>query len=49
MAVRDSNCTEILKAFSARLKNDYDVEFETALSEIHDIARLRLGAMASGK
>ena len=49
MAVRDSNCTEILKAFSVRLKNDYDVEFETALSEIHDIARLRLGAMASGK
>lgn len=49
MAVRGSNCTEILEAFSARLKNDYDTEFETALTEIHKIARLRLDALGSGR
>ena len=41
----DSNRAEILDAFSARLQNDYDLEFETALEEIHKIARLRLEAM----
>jgi OHCU decarboxylase len=45
MAVRDSSREQILDAFSARLKNDYDLEFETALTEIHKIARLRLDAM----
>ena len=45
MAVRGRDRSEILDAFSARLQNDYDVEFETALSEIHQIARLRLEAM----
>jgi len=45
MAVRDSTRGEILTAFEARLRNDYDEEFERALAEIHDIARLRLGAM----
>jgi OHCU decarboxylase len=45
MAVRGSNCEEILAAFSARLKNDYEVEFETALAEIHKIARQRLESM----
>lgn len=45
MAVRDSSCKEILEEFSRRLQNDYDVEFETALTEIHKIARLRLQAM----
>jgi 2-oxo-4-hydroxy-4-carboxy-5-ureidoimidazoline decarboxylase len=45
MAVRDSSCSEILEAFSARLRNDYDLEFETALTEIHKIARLRIGAL----
>ncbi len=44
-AVRDSNRTEILAAFEIRLKNDYETEFETALQEIHKIARLRLDAM----
>jgi OHCU decarboxylase len=48
MAVRGSNRAEILEAFSARLKNDHDTEFETALAEIHKIARLRLDAIASG-
>lgn len=47
MAVRDSSRAEILEAFSARLQNDYDLEFETALAEIHRIARLRLDAMES--
>jgi len=46
-AIRDSNRAEILDAFAARLENDYDLEFETALTEIHKIARLRLDAMES--
>ncbi len=45
MAVRGSSRAEILEAFSARLGNDPEVEFETALVEIHKIARLRLRAM----
>lgn len=45
MAVRESTRGEILKAFAARIENDYDLEFETALQEIHRIARLRLAAM----
>lgn len=45
MAVRDSNRARILEAFAARLDNDYDTEFETALAEIHKIARLRLAAI----
>ena len=49
MAVRDSDRNEILEAFEARLENDYDLEFETALIEIHKIARLRLDAMGARK
>ena len=45
MAVRGSSRAEILEAFSTRLQNDYDEEFETALAEIHKIARLRVEAM----
>jgi OHCU decarboxylase len=45
MAVRGSTRQDILDAFSRRLQNDYDLEFETALVEIHKIARLRLEAM----
>ncbi len=45
MAVRDSSRGEILEAFAERLQNDYELEFETALVEIHKIARLRLEAM----
>jgi OHCU decarboxylase len=45
MAVRGSSCGEILDNFSKRLKNDANVEFETALAEIHKIARLRLAAL----
>ena len=45
MAVRASTRAEILSAFAARLDNDPAMEFETALEEIHKIARLRLQAM----
>jgi len=45
MAVRDKTLADILSAFEARLHNDYDEEFETALAEIHKIARLRFAAM----
>ncbi len=45
MAVRGSSRREILDAFERRLRNEYDLEFETALIEIHKIARLRLEAM----
>jgi OHCU decarboxylase len=45
MAVRDSSRVEILDAFGKRLGNDPNTEFETALAEIHKIARLRLEAM----
>lgn len=42
MAVRGSSAADILAAFEARLCNDVDAEFETALAEIHKIARQRL-------
>ena len=45
MAVRNSTRAQILEAFEKRLGNERDVEFETALAEIHKIARLRLDAM----
>jgi OHCU decarboxylase len=45
MAVRNSSRAQILEAFEERLGNDREVEFETALAEIHTIARLRLEAM----
>jgi OHCU decarboxylase len=47
MAVRGSSRADIIAAFATRLENDYDLEFETALSEIHKIARLRLDAMGA--
>jgi 2-oxo-4-hydroxy-4-carboxy-5-ureidoimidazoline decarboxylase len=49
MAVRDSSRQEILQAFEQRLSNDAATEFETALAEIHKIARLRLQAMESSQ
>ncbi|MDX2411478.1 MAG: 2-oxo-4-hydroxy-4-carboxy-5-ureidoimidazoline decarboxylase [Woeseiaceae bacterium] len=48
MAVKDSSREEILGAFSDRLENDPATEFETALAEIHQIARLRLRSMEVG-
>jgi 2-oxo-4-hydroxy-4-carboxy-5-ureidoimidazoline decarboxylase len=49
MAVRESNRAQILAAFASRVGNDYDTEFETALQEIHKIARLRLAAMENSQ
>ena len=49
MAVRDSSRMQILAAFETRLGNDADLEFETALAEIHAIARLRLQALEDKK
>ncbi len=49
MAVRDSSRADILAAFESRLGNDQDVEFETALAEIHKIAALRLNALEAGQ
>ena len=49
MAVRNSSREEILDAFSKRLQHDLDLEFETALTEIHKIARLRLGVLEGEK
>lgn len=45
MAVRNSSRSEILEAFARRLENDPALEFETALVEIHKIARMRLEAI----
>lgn len=45
MAVREKSRSEILAAFSARIQNSVDIEFERALSEINQIARLRLGVL----
>lgn len=45
MAVRDSSRAAIIAKFEQRLTNDYELEFETALIEIHKIARLRLETM----
>lgn len=45
MAVRGSSRREILRKFASRLENDYELEFETALQEIHKIAKLRLAAL----
>jgi OHCU decarboxylase len=47
MAVRNSDRAAILDAFAARLENDFELEFETALLEIHKIARLRLNSMGA--
>lgn len=49
MAVRDSSRIQILAAFETRFGNDADLEFETALAEIHAIARLRLQALEDKK
>ncbi len=45
MAVRNSSRGEILKAFAQRLTNDSETELANAISEIHEIARLRLESM----
>ena len=49
MAVRNSTREEILQAFATRIENEYELEFETALVEIHKIAALRLAALEGGQ
>ncbi len=49
MAVRGRDRSEILDAFERRMENSYRLEFETALQEIHKIARLRLDAMRASE
>ena len=49
MAVRGHDRESILEAFASRLNNDYDAEFETALVEIHKIARLRIDALGNSE
>ena len=49
MAVRDSTRGQVLQAFAARVENDYDEEFETALQQIHEIADLRLAALGDSQ
>ncbi len=47
MAIRDSDRQEILAAFQRRLENDSQTEFDTAIREIHKIARLRLQGLVT--
>jgi 2-oxo-4-hydroxy-4-carboxy-5-ureidoimidazoline decarboxylase len=42
MAVKGASPDEIQAAMEARVENDEAVEFETALDQVHEIARLRL-------
>ena len=46
LAVRGRTRAEVIAAFERRLRNDSETEFRTALDEIHEIARLRLQAIA---
>ena len=41
-AVKGATRADILAAFEARLDNDPDTEFDTAIAQIHRIARFRL-------
>ena len=47
MAVRNSSRLVILEAFAERLNNTAEDEIDTALTQIHRIARLRLDAAES--
>lgn len=42
LAVRGYHRSDILEIFRARVENDPETEFETALAQVHRIARLRL-------
>ena len=45
VAVQGRNRTQILKNFSQRIDLDVDVEFQEALSQVHQISLLRLSAL----
>lgn len=47
IAVRGLDRAGILAAFKARINNDRETEFVTALAEVHKIARLRLLDLAA--
>jgi 2-oxo-4-hydroxy-4-carboxy-5-ureidoimidazoline decarboxylase len=47
IAVTGHQRAEILAIFRQRLKNDTALEFATALSEVHKIARIRLSSIAN--
>jgi OHCU decarboxylase len=47
LAVGGRNRQEILAAFEARMENDRETEFRTALEQIDRIARMRLEAMVA--
>jgi len=49
MAVKGSSRADIIAAFAQRLDHDTATEFETALQEIHKIAKLRLHALEAGE
>jgi 2-oxo-4-hydroxy-4-carboxy-5-ureidoimidazoline decarboxylase len=44
-AVKGATRADILAAFEARLHNDPETEFETAIAQIHRIARFRLAEL----
>lgn len=46
IAVKGLTRQDILQAFRARIKNSHEVEFQTALTQIHKIARFRLEALS---
>ena len=49
IAVAGLSRGEILAAFAARMDNDADAEFATAMAQIHRIAGLRLAALFSSE
>ena len=48
VAVKGLSRTDILENFRARITNDRDTEFVTALNQIHKIAYFRLTTLAEG-
>lgn len=48
VAVKGLTRADILENFRARIQNDRDAEFATALNQIHKIAFFRLTALAEG-
>lgn len=49
LAVRGRSRAEVLAAFEERVDNSAQVEFETALEQVHQIASLRLDALHSAQ
>jgi 2-oxo-4-hydroxy-4-carboxy-5-ureidoimidazoline decarboxylase len=45
LAVKGRNVPEIIENFSSRVDNDIETEFSEALSQVHQIALLRLDAL----